>query len=139
MRIDGNGRIAGAQAGTNANRTRTGSAFSLDMGASASEAGSARAAATVGGLDAMLALQSIGDPLERRRRAVKRGKAMLDSLDRMKLAMLDGGTAPEAMSNLAAILHENRDASDDPGLESVLDEIELRAAVEMAKREGARR
>src|SRR5579875_438000 len=40
-------------------------------------------------LDALLALQEAGGPLERRRRALGRAGRILDMLDEIKLAMLD--------------------------------------------------
>ncbi len=45
---------------------------------------------TIASLDALLALQSIEDPTERRKRAVKNGRQALDVLDALKLSVLDG-------------------------------------------------
>jgi hypothetical protein len=90
-------------------------------------------AAPVSSIDALLALQSVGGPLERRRRAVGRAGRILDLLDDVKVALLDGSMTPSALSTLVAAVHEQRDRTDDPGLEGVLDEIETRAAVELAK------
>jgi len=98
-------------------------------------AGRASAPAGVGSLDALLALQALDGPLERRRRAVKRGSRILDQLDAVKLAVLEGEVAPETLGRLTEALREQRTETADPGLEGVLDEIETRAAVELAKRE----
>ena len=40
---------------------------------------------TIGGIDALIALQGQDDPAERRRRAVKRGRTALDVLDELKI------------------------------------------------------
>jgi hypothetical protein len=88
---------------------------------------------SVGGIEALLALQGIEDPFERRRHAVKRGKVALDALDELKLGLL-GGTLPAAILNrllsAAACLKQG---SGDADLDTVLAEIELRVEVEIAK------
>jgi hypothetical protein len=75
----------------------------------------------------------VGTPLERRRRAVGRAGRILDLLDDVKIALLEGSMTPNALTTLVAAVHEQRDRTDDPNLEGVLDEIETRAAVELAK------
>lgn len=90
-------------------------------------------AAGVSGIDALLALQSVGTPTERRRRAVGRAGRILDLLDDVKVAVLEGSMTPQALSTLMGAVREQRDRTDDPGLEGVLNEIETRAAVELAK------
>lgn len=96
------------------------------------------APSAVSSLDALLALQETYSPLERRRRAVKRAGRMLDVLDEVKLALLDGDVSGAALERLRGTVDEARAGTEDPRLEAVLDEIETRAAVELAKREVAR-
>jgi len=81
------------------------------------------------------ALQAAPNALERRRRAVSRAGRLLDVLDDVKLSLLDGGDAGGALQRLRAAVREQREGTDDPRLEGVLDEIETRAAVELAKRQ----
>jgi hypothetical protein len=109
-------------------------------GAAADVAPMARTAGPTGvaSLDVLLALQEVGGPLERRRKAVRRAGRILDVLDEVKLALLDGGLPPAALERLIAAIREERSGTEDPGLEGLLDEIETRAAVEMAKLEIAR-
>lgn len=95
-------------------------------------------AAPVSSLEALVALQQEEGPLERRRRAVVRAGAVLDLLDEVKLALLDGGATAPALERLARAVRSERARTDDPRLEEVLDEIETRAAVEMAKLDAAR-
>ena len=90
-------------------------------------------ASPVSSIDALLALQSVGTPLERRRRAVGRAGRILDLLDEMKVSLLGGGLSPDSLTHLVGAVREQRDRTDDPRLEGVLDEIETRAAVELAK------
>ena len=96
------------------------------------------APASLGSLDALIALQGTPEPLERRRRAVRRAGRLLDVLDEVKLSMLDGRGSAMALERLRSAVRESRDGVDDPRLEGVLDEIETRAAVELAKQEVAR-
>ena len=63
---------------------------------------------------------------------------ILDILDEVKLALLDGGVSPEALGRLMDAVKLERGGADDPKLQSLLDEIETRAAVELAKLEMAR-
>lgn len=98
----------------------------------------ARAAATagVGSLEALLALQETLSPTERRRRAVRRGGRILDALDDLRVAVLDPeGLDGAALQRLAGAIREAREDSEDAGLETLLEQIEIRAAVELAKRQ----
>ncbi len=92
----------------------------------------------IGSLDALIALQEVGGPLERRRRATSRAGLILDALDELKLELLAGGLTPTVVEALARAVRDQRALTDDPRLEGVLDEIETRAAVELAKLEGGR-
>jgi hypothetical protein len=121
-------------------RPAGGSGFSIPS--AGATAGPAQAAPTGGvggviGVDALLALQDVGSPLERRRKAVGRASRILDVLDEMRVALVGGDLSPTDMERLRRAVRDQRDATDDPRLEAVLDEIETRAAVELAKLECA--
>jgi len=88
---------------------------------------------TVGGIDALIALQGIEDPTERRRHAVKRGRLALDALDELKLGLLGGDLSPGTLQKLRAVAAHLKDGSGDSDLDGVLAEIELRVEVEIAK------
>jgi len=132
---------AGAVGASRAKPTGGGSGFALPtVGGASAASGVAQAGgvAGVGSLDALLALQANLDPMERKRRAVKRAGGLLDLLDSLKIAVLDGEVSTGTLSKLKAAVREHREATDDPALESILNEIETRAAVEAAKLEAAR-
>jgi hypothetical protein len=132
MRIVGLGR---AVAGGEGPRAPTAGGFRI---AESAGPGASRAAApprAAPALDALIALQAVGQtPRERRRRAVSRGRSLLGALDGLKLAVLEGRTDAETLSGLSRDLVERREATGDQGLDEVLAAIELRAAVELAKR-----
>jgi hypothetical protein len=135
MKVGGPGGVGGAQAAKGPARTAA-AGFSLPGVSSAADAARANrvsAPVGVGSIDALLALQEVGGPLERRRRAVRRAGVILDVLDEVKLALLDGAVPPAALERLLAAVRLERGGADDARLQGVLDEIETRAAVELAK------
>ncbi|MDB5445290.1 MAG: flagellar assembly protein FliX [Phenylobacterium sp.] len=139
MKITGpNG--TGSAGGPRAGRAAGGGVFRLpDMGETASAASTSGVARTGGvmGMDALLALQDVGGPLERKRRAVSRAGRILDVLDEIKMALLDGELSLGQLDRLRRAVRDERALTEDPKLEGLLDDIELRAAVEIAKLEQA--
>jgi hypothetical protein len=134
MRIYGPNQT-GSTLGTSATR-KTGPAggFSLGGSSESAKASSAAAASGVGGLDSLLALQGIEDAGERRKRFARRGKTALDLLDELKAELLAADLRRETLNRLQGTLAELTERSGTPGLDEVLGEIELRVAVEIAKR-----
>jgi Class II flagellar assembly regulator len=107
--------------------------FSLE-GDSATRAATATSGTrSIGGIDALLALQGVEEPGERRRKAVKRGRSALDALDALKLGLLSGTFDTGALARLKLMAASLAEPSGDPALDAVLAEIELRAQVELAK------
>ena len=88
---------------------------------------------TLGGIDALIALQGVEDPVERRRRAVKQGRRALDALDELKLGLLGGSLNQAMLLRLKSVAVDLGDGSGDAKLDQVLAEIDLRVAVELAK------
>lgn len=116
----------------------TGTRFTLDSGGATAKAEARAPISILGGLEALIAIQSEDNTREKRRRSVKRGQGLLDVLDELKLALLGGSLPPGIQSRLRAALHENG-ASGDPNLDGIVDAIELRAEVELAKLKQAQR
>jgi hypothetical protein len=83
-------------------------------------------------LDALLALQAVDDPLQKRKKAVRRGQALLDTLDEVKADLLVGRVGEGKLNQLLSLIGQAREQTQ-PGLDAVLDDIELRARVELAK------
>ncbi len=116
-------------------RTSAAAGFAPEAAAATGSTGAARAggSAALAGLDMLLALQEAGGPLERRRRAVRRGERLLDALDDLRLAVLAGAAAGESLARLGEAAAQAREGADDAGLDEVLGLIDLRVAVELAK------
>jgi hypothetical protein len=88
---------------------------------------------SVNSIDALLIVQELPDALAGRRRAVQRGNSLLDRLDDLRLALLAGVLPRERLDDLARLARSVRETVEDPRLAEVLDEIDLRVAVELAK------
>ena len=132
MRISGpnaNPAVAGAAAG----RRSASGTFTLSEGEGSRAGGAAAALRSVGGIDALIALQGLEDPTERRRQALKRGRLALDVLEELKIGLLGGTLSQSTLNKLQAAAGTLKDSSGDTGLDSVLGEIELRVEVEIAK------
>ena len=94
-------------------------------------------AGTVRGAESILALQASGDATEERRRkrrqAVQYGYDLLDRLDEIRVVLLAGSIPKDRLAELARQMRAQRRRIDDPHLNEIIDEIELRAEVEIAK------
>ena len=135
MKINGPTSTQQTGAARGVGRTASGGGFSISVN-EADEAAEAQRMAGLEGVmtvSALLALQGVDDPLTRRKRAMGRASRLLDMLDDLKLAMLEGVASPATLENLARTVREERDTTDDKGLNDVLNHIETRAAVELAK------
>ena len=134
MRIDTNSRTSGVgYRGGSAGRAAGGDGFAVDGGGApaARSAGAAPVAAS-SSIDALLALQAVEDPLFAKKKALRRGHALLDTLDEVKADLLVGRVSEGRLNQLRALLGQAREHSS-TGLDSLLDDIELRVEVELAK------
>ena len=86
-------------------------------------------------LDALLMVQQVDSSTEResRRRLVRRGEDLLDGLEDLRHGLLMGEIPKDRMVSLAQTVRSRREGCGDPRLAALLDEIELRVEVELAK------
>jgi hypothetical protein len=135
MEIKGPGRIETGivrRAGKPASGTT--SAFSV------SDSGEVRSSVVsgpgpIGALDSILMLQGLDDSMDGKSKAVAHGEQLLEMLDQVRDGLLAGGVPRTTLNRLANAVTRRHDQFNDPKLQSVLDEIELRAHVELAKLE----
>lgn len=133
MRVDSRSPIN--LTGTAASKSaRGGRGFSISEEAAPSKSAATTSAASPLGLDAVLALQGERQSgQERRKRASRRGHQLLDALDQLKLSVLDGRVTGSQLAALRRSLADARSQSGDAALDEILEHIELRAEVELAK------
>ena len=88
-------------------------------------------------IESLLTIQEVGDSLdsEGKKRWVRYGEDVLDQLEELRHGLLLGTVPKEKLSNLAKMVRSKRDYIADPRLSALLDDIELRAEVELAKLE----
>ena len=89
--------------------------------------------APLSGVDALIALQEMAESMSERSKAARRGRDLLDLLDEVRTGLLDGQVARGTLQRLLALVSVKREDFIDPNLSEVLDEIDLRARVELAK------
>ena len=95
----------------------------------------ANAAQSIASIDVMLAAQGTESPTERaaRKRMRARADTILSELDRIKVALLGGTLTVGHVIDIADVVAAHREKIMDPRLTSILDEVDLRAQIELAK------
>lgn len=142
MKISGLGQITHSGTAKKTGSTRAAGSFA-DILAAAETADAAPAAATgdvaAADLSNLLALQEISEEDVRRRKLVQQGKSLLDVLEGLRRQLLMGTLPPSLLRDLARQIELKKQTVEDPQLTAIIEDIELRAAVELAKLEAAMR
>lgn len=125
---------------TNAARRKTGADaaagnFADHMnGPAKTPTGTVTGAAQIASVGALVALQASADPGGDASAAERdRAEELLDQLDRIRVGILTGGISGAALGNIVQRLSQRRTEGVEPRLAALIDEIELRARVELAK------
>lgn len=132
MRIENTARSSNVQGRGGVNRSANGGGFFIAEQSTTSQTASAQPVAQTAGIDALLALQAVEDPALKKRKAIRRGNALLDTLETVKADLLLGRVSEGRLNQLLSLVTSARERQA-PGLDAVLDDIELRARVELAK------
>lgn len=90
-------------------------------------------------LSNLLALQEITPYDVERKKLLQRGKNLLDSLEKLRRQIIMGAVPLATLQDLSRQLALQKQAFNDPRLIEIIEDIELRAAVELAKLEMAAR
>ncbi len=112
-----------------------GGSFSSMVTGESGGAQGAGATQSIASIDVMLAAQGTESPTERaaRKRMQARADAILGELDRIKVGLLTGTLTVGHVIDIADVVAAHREKIVDPRLTSVLDEVDLRAQIELAK------
>jgi hypothetical protein len=134
MKIDGPGPIR-ARDIRRPGKTEKGDGASFASHLSGDEMSSAGTAAArfVPAMDSLLSLQTEGDGREGRRKTLARGATMLDRLDDIRHGLLIGAIPRQRLIELSQALRSERLREPDAKLQQLIQDIELRCAVELAK------
>ncbi|MFN3658942.1 MAG: flagellar assembly protein FliX [Pseudolabrys sp.] len=132
MRVYGPNGTALAAAPATARRT-AGGTFTVSEQDTPRQSSPATSLRAISSLDALIALQGVEDPTERRKRAVAKGRNALDVLEKLKLGLLDGELDTSTLARLKVAAEGLTEETGDAGLDQVMGEIDLRVAVELAK------
>lgn len=135
MRVGGLGKTnatAGAKGGKTA--SKSGAKFSVpdEVDETPSSPG-VPTSSPIGSIDAIMALQGIGDSTEQNKQTMEKGDELLEKLDEIRHGLLLGNVSPQKLLQLKDTLASYNIAGSDPKLAEIVRDIEVRAAVELAK------
>jgi len=91
----------------------------------------------IAAVESILTLQGLDDSTGGRSKGLTHGEQLLDMLDQVRDGLLAGGIPRTTLNRLAVAVGRRQEGFADPKLQGILDEIDLRAKVELAKLEQA--
>lgn len=141
MKISGPGQI---QSKSVKKTSKQRSAGAGEFSSKLESSGAADAPQNIGGaapltpLDALLSLQEVPDATDGRSKGLARANEMLNLLEEVRKGILLGAIPESSLRNLADMARNQRENAElthqnDERLRDILDDIELRAEVELAK------
>lgn len=136
MKVEGPGRTQGPSSTSKKGKTSKGDGtFGAILNEKLQGASGTSAPQTVAAVDALLAAQEAGTATDgpARRRMSARADDILQTLDKVRMALLTGNLTVGDVINIADVVASHREKIMDPKLTAVLDEIDLRAQIEIAK------
>jgi len=139
MKVSNVGPSKGVEKSKKKQGTVSSDAFAEDLkqvtDSPAADAAGTVSGSVVAGVGAVLAAQEVGDATQGRSKGllIDRGNRLLDSLEGLQVALLGGNLSKDKVVELAQTLREKRPDDSDDQLNELIDDIELRAEVELAK------
>ncbi|MBP2292089.1 flagellar assembly protein FliX [Azospirillum rugosum] len=135
MKVEGPGKLRGSSSvrRTGKSEGASGASFSKQLVGETGGAAGVHASAPLAGIASVLALQEVDDAAARESRGKMRAEDMLDRLEEIQHGLLAGTLSAQKLMDLAKVVQSRRAQVDDPRLAEILDQIDLRAQVELAK------
>ncbi len=134
MKITGPGPIRPTAARANrVSRNAKSADFSSRVSGETASTTRVSTVAPLGAVDGLLVVQEVPDATDGRSHGIARGADLLDRLDEIRHALLCGAMARESLADLRRHVQARRPLVDDARLGAILDEIDLRASVELTK------
>lgn len=135
MEIRSTGRVGSSSVRRSSSSTSSSdSAFTVST-AEQPRAQTVASSNSIASVESILTLQGLDDSTSGRSKGLAHGERLLDMLDEVRDGLLAGGIPRATLNRLANAVSQRQEGFSDPKLQSVLDEIELRARVELAKLE----
>jgi hypothetical protein len=134
MEIKGTGRVETSAVKRKGQASSAGGGFSVSTPAE-THAQIVAGPGPIAALDSILMLQGMDDSTQGKSKGLQHGEQLLDLLDSVRDGLLAGGIPRATLNKLAHAVTRRHEAFADPKLQDVLDQIELRAHVELAKLE----
>lgn len=139
MKIEGPGKSSGVKGASKTGAKK--GASGVDFNDMLRDAGGVEETAGVSGvmavsqIESLLSLQEAGDGTSGggAKQARERAESLLDQLEKIRIGILEGTVSVATLQNLAKLAASGRGRMLDPKLAEILDEIDLRAQVELAK------
>ena len=139
MKIEGSGRVDSSGVRRVAKGTASSSSFTVTEASEQERAVTVAGPGPIASVESILTLQGLDDSTSGRSKSVSHGEQLLDMLDQVRDGLLAGGIPRATLNRLATAVSRRQDSFADPKLQTVLDEIDLRARVELAKLEASDR
>jgi len=141
MKISGFGSVGSTSSSKRTGGTSSTASFA-DLLAAAEAGDVAHTAPTsdiaaTAALNNLLALQEISEEDIQRKKLAQHGNNMLDVLEKLRTRLLVGTLSPQLLVDLGRQIAIQKQMVTDPKLNALIEDIELRAAVELAKLERA--
>lgn len=136
MKIEGPGRTQNSDSSKGKGKVSSGDgSFGRMVSGDSPQAEGAGASHSIARIDSLLMVQAAEDPTERaaRQRMEKRAGNILQELENLRTAVLTGGLTVGHLIDIADVVSSHRERVMDPHLTAILDEVDLRAQVELAK------
>ena len=138
MKIEGSGRVESSGV-RRVSKSSTSSSFSVSETSEQERAVTVAGPGPIASVESILTLQGLDDSTSGRSKSVSHGEQLLEMLDQVRDGLLAGGIPRSTLNRLANAVSRRQDGFADPKLQTVLDEIDLRARVELAKLEASDR
>lgn len=109
--------------------------FGRMVAGGAQESGGAASTQSIARVDSLLSIQAVEDPAQKsaRNRMKNRANNILDELERLRRGLLAGSLTVGQVIDIADVVAGHREKIMDPALTAILDEIDMRAQIELAK------
>jgi hypothetical protein len=136
MKVGGSGRTTAASGSKGGKASqKSGEKFSVESDAVESAAsGGVSSSSPIGSIEALVALQGVDDRLPKGNKgAIAKGHDLLEKLEAIRDGLLTGSLSVDKLKQLQETLSGYNVSDADPALQQVIKDIEVRAAVELAK------